>query len=93
MRDAAMSDPHDLLDFIWSPAAWRKMSGPHAFMTALLGGLLGLLFAVAGCWAFTGSDTLSFRLVALATALIGLWLLGSVVAGIIAFVRANREPS
>ena len=88
-----MSDPLDLLDFIWSPAGWRKMSGPIAFATALIGGLFGLLFAIAGGVAFTGSDTMSFRLVALATALIGLWLLGSVVTGVIAFVRANSEQS
>jgi predicted lipid-binding transport protein (Tim44 family) len=88
-----MSDPLDLLDFIWSPAAWRKMSGPLAFTTALLGGLLGLLFAVAGGLACTGSETLSFRLFALGAALIGLWLLGSVIVGVIAFLRANREPS
>jgi hypothetical protein len=87
-----MSDPLALLDFIWSPAEWRKMNGPVAFMTALLGGMFGLLFAVAGSWAFTGSDTLSFRLVALASALIGLLLLGSVILGVIAFLRANREP-
>jgi hypothetical protein len=88
-----MSDPLDLLDFIWSPAAWRKMNGPTAFTTALLGGLLGLLFAVAGGFASTGSDTSSFRLFALGAALMGLWLLGSVIVGVIAFLRANREPS
>lgn len=88
-----MSDPLALLDFIWSPSEWRKMSGPLAFMTALLGGSFGLLFAVAGGWAFTGSETLSFRLVALAAAAIGLWLLGSIVVGVIVFLRANSEPS
>jgi hypothetical protein len=88
-----MADPLDLLDFIWGPAAWRKMSGPIAFTTALLGGLLGALFAVAGGVASMGSQTPSFRLVALGAALIGLWLLGSVVIGVIAFLRANREPS
>ena len=88
-----MADPLDLLDFIWGPAAWRRMSGPIAFTTALLGGLLGLLFAVAGGVASMGSETLSFRLVALAGALIGLWLLGSVIVGVIAFLRANSEPS
>ena len=88
-----MSDPLDLLDFIWGPAAWRKMSGPIAFSTALIGGLLGLLFAVVGAIACTGSETLSFRLFAVAGALIGLWLLGSVIVGVIAFLRANSEPS
>ena len=88
-----MSDPLDLLDFIWSPAAWRKMSGPIAFTTALLGGLFGLLFAVAGGVASAGSNTWSFRLLALVAALIGLWLLGSVIVGVIAFLRANSEPS
>ena len=93
MRDRAMSEHHDHLDFVWSLARWRKMSGPIAFATALIGGLFGLLFAVAGSWAFNGSETLSFRLLALAIVLIGLWLLGSVIVGVIAFLRANHEPS
>jgi hypothetical protein len=88
-----MSDPLDLLDFIRSPSQWRKMNGPTAFLTALIGGLFGLLFADAGGWAFKGSDTLSFRLVTLGAALIGFWLLGSIVVGVIAFLRANSEPS
>ena len=87
-----MSEHHDILDFVWSPGRWRTMSGPIALTTALIGGLFGLLFAVAGSWAFNGSETMSFRLVALGAALIGLWLLGSIIVGLVVFLRHNREP-
>lgn len=88
-----MSAHHDPFEFMWSLAAWRRMSGPIALTTALLGSVFGLLFCVAGCWASNGSETLSFRLFAIAAALIGVWLVGSVIVGVIAFLRANREPT
>jgi hypothetical protein len=83
-----MCDLLDFIDWIWSPAEWRKMNGPTAFTAALIGGWLGLLlFAIAGGVASTGSNTMSVRLFALGPALIGLSMLGSVILGIIAFLR------
>jgi uncharacterized membrane protein len=87
----AMFDSLDL--FISRPSTWRRMSGPLAFMTALLGGIFGLLFAVVGAATFASAESWSLRLVAFAGTAVGLWLLASVVIGVIAFLRANREPS
>ena len=81
------------IDFIWAPSTWRRMSGPLAFTGALIGGLFGLLFAVAGPTMLAGADSWPARLPGLAFMAIGLWLLGSVVVGVVAFLRANREPS
>jgi len=82
----------DLFDFIRGPGAWRQMSGPLAFLTALLGGLLGLLFSVVGVTSLaTAESWSSSSLPALAGALIGLWLLGSVIRGVRAFFRADSE--
>ena len=81
----------DLHDFIMGPSAWRKMSGPLALMTALLGGLFGFLFAGVGGLLLLQRE--SSPVVALFLLCSGLIALTSATVGVIAFLRANSGPT
>ena len=81
----------DIFDFIMSPSEWRRMSGPLALTTALLAGVFGILFCVVGAGALSTAQSGSWRLAGLAMLAVGLFALGSVVVGVIAFLRAGSE--
>ena len=78
-------------DFIMGPSRWRKMSGPLAFMTALLVGFFGLLLTAIGGSLLVQGD--SQRLAALLSLGSGLAALTNVVVGVTAFLRANNGPT
>jgi hypothetical protein len=80
-----------IFNFIRTPSEWRRMSGPLAFTTALVAGVIGLLLCAVGGGSLTTAESPSSRLTALALLALGLFALGSVVLGVIAFFRANRE--
>jgi len=80
-----------IFDFIRTPSEWRRMSGPLALTTALIAGILGILFCVVGAGAFVAATSGAGRLTGLAMLGVGLFALGSVVTGVIAFLRAESE--
>ncbi len=88
-----MCEPFDLVldffDFLFDRAAWRQMKGPMALATAVLGTAFGIVFAFIGAAAFVQAASWSSRLGALAFAAIGVYLLGNILIGVIAFLRAG----
>ena len=79
----------DLFDFARRRADWLKMSWPLAILTALVGGFFGLLITALGVGQLLHGETLS----ALHLLAFGVASLAGIVIGVIAFLRANREPS
>ena len=67
------------------------MNGPLALTTALIAGILGIVFCVVGIGAFVSATSGMSRLTGLAMLAIGVFALGSVVGGVVAFLRAGSE--
>ena len=83
----------DILSMVLGPQAWREMSGPAVVAGALLWGVIGTLLALAGAASLARVATTQGPLFFWAEIVLGLLLLGDVVYGVRAFLRANREQA
>ena len=80
-----------ILTLLLGPRTWRGLSGPMAVAGASFLGLLGAFLTTLGVTSWMVALATQDRLVAAGELVLGLLVLGDVVVGVIAFLRANRE--
>ena len=81
----------DILSMVLGPQTWRTMSGPAVAAGALVWGLVAMLVTIVGAVSLAQAGTTQSKLFAWAELVVGLMVLGDVVFGVSAFLRANRE--
>jgi hypothetical protein len=81
----------ELLTMLLGPRTWRKLPGPAAVAGATFWSVVGAVVVAFGVGSWANAVTTQDHLFAAGAIALGLLVLGDVVVGMIAFLRAKRE--